>query len=129
MVCDYGRFSKAGTNLKMESELMWSALRSGLQFLIKLLTVQAASVTPIEEACGEGPLISRTPNTGFLAHVAERFASVSLDQGCGIITEAGQFEAELAAGQKANDEDFFDARKRTSKELGEDLKLSEKKLG
>jgi hypothetical protein len=89
----------------------------------ELLSFDAALIAPVKQTSGELSFVAGAPDTGFPAHIAERFPAISFGQRQRIIGKTSELEAELAMGKEANDHRRFNARGRTGKEFGKGLEF------
>jgi len=76
----------------------------------ELMSSGSASIAPGEQTCGELSFVARSPDTGFLAHIAERFAATGVRKWQRIIVEARQLKTELTMSQEADYNGLFNAR-------------------
>jgi hypothetical protein len=92
------------------------------------LASRAAPIAPIQEARREGAFVTRSPNTRFSAHIAERFTFIGICQLLGVVCKASQFQSQFALREETNNDPFFGTAGRTAKELGQNQKLSQREL-
>jgi hypothetical protein len=81
-----------------------------------------------QEACRKSAFVAAAPNTGFPAHIAQRFTPIGACQLVRVICEASEFEAKFTLCEEANDERLSGTVRRAAKKLSQGLKLSQREL-
>jgi hypothetical protein len=92
------------------------------------MSLPAASIAPIQEARGEGVLVTGPPNARFPAHIAERFMFIGICQLLGVVCKGSQFQTQFTLCQETNNDRFFATAGRAAKKLGQSQKLSQREL-
>jgi hypothetical protein len=97
---------RSGQKSEAERELLRPVFASD-HISAKTAASCSAPIAPIQEARRESAFVTGQPNTGFSAHIAERFAFIGNCQLLRVVCKASQFQAQFTLREEANNDRFL----------------------